>query len=166
MGQQTSSWGQKLTKKLRPLCGVASHIGKGVVLPTVDNLRCAKKAWCFWLGASPNWVRSNQPLIPSVAVVEEVSQSSNETIEAYTGHHIGRKRDRTLWSLIQPRQVQQSRRRWSRRCRSQYRATVKGEVAEGLPGSPKSVACVKRNTRELGRPNSFLVCSEVSKPTN
>ena len=41
-----------------------------------------------------------------------------------------------------------------------------GEVAEGLPGSPKSVACVKRNTRELGRPNSFLVCSEVSEPTN
>ncbi len=32
----------------------------------------------------------------------------------------------------------------------------KGEVAEGLPGSLKSVACVKRNTRELGRPNSFL----------
>jgi hypothetical protein len=38
-----------------------------------------------------------------------------------------------------------------------YRATVKGEVAEGLPGSLKSVACVKRNTRELGRPNPFLV---------
>jgi len=35
----------------------------------------------------------------------------------------------------------------------------KGEVAEGLPGSPKSVACVKRNTRELGRPNSFLVAA-------
>ena len=32
----------------------------------------------------------------------------------------------------------------------------KGEVAEGLPGSPKSVACVKRNIRELGRPNWFL----------
>ena len=31
-----------------------------------------------------------------------------------------------------------------------------GEVAEGLPGSEKSVACVKRNTRELGRPNGFL----------
>jgi hypothetical protein len=39
----------------------------------------------------------------------------------------------------------------------------KGEVAEGLPGSLKSVACVKRNTRELGRPNLFLVCSEVSE---
>jgi hypothetical protein len=38
-----------------------------------------------------------------------------------------------------------------------------GEVAEGLPGSPKSVACVKRNTRELGRPNPFLVNSEVSE---
>jgi len=38
-----------------------------------------------------------------------------------------------------------------------------GEVAEGLPGSPKSVACVKRNTGELGRPNSFLACSEVSE---
>jgi hypothetical protein len=38
----------------------------------------------------------------------------------------------------------------------------KGEVAEGLPGSPKSVACVKRNTRELGRPNSFLAV-EVSE---
>jgi hypothetical protein len=31
-----------------------------------------------------------------------------------------------------------------------------GKVAEGLPGSGKSVACVKRNTRELGRPNRFL----------
>ncbi len=31
----------------------------------------------------------------------------------------------------------------------------KGEVVEGLPGSDKSVACVKRNTRELGRPNGF-----------
>jgi hypothetical protein len=35
----------------------------------------------------------------------------------------------------------------------------KGEVAEGLPGSLKSVACVKRNIRELGRPNSFLVAA-------
>ena len=31
-----------------------------------------------------------------------------------------------------------------------------GEVVEGLPGSGKSVACVKRNTRELGRPNWSL----------
>jgi hypothetical protein len=31
-----------------------------------------------------------------------------------------------------------------------------GEVAEGLPGSGKSMACVKRNTRELGRPSGFL----------
>jgi hypothetical protein len=31
-----------------------------------------------------------------------------------------------------------------------------GEVVEGLPGSGKSVACVKRNTRELGRPSRFL----------
>ena len=31
-----------------------------------------------------------------------------------------------------------------------------GEVVEGLPGSGKSVACVKRNTRELGRPSWFL----------
>src|ERR1044072_7938000 len=64
-------------------------------LPTVDNLRCAKQSLVFLIGCKSR-VRSNQPLIPSVAVVEEVSQSSNETIEAYTGHHIGRKRDRTL----------------------------------------------------------------------
>ena len=32
----------------------------------------------------------------------------------------------------------------------------KGEVVEGLPGSDKSVACVKRDTIELGRPNWFL----------
>jgi hypothetical protein len=50
-----------------------------------------------------------------------------------------------------------------RRSTSQDRATAKGEVTEGLPGSLKSVACVKRNTRELGRPNSFVVCSEVSE---
>ena len=31
-----------------------------------------------------------------------------------------------------------------------------GEVVEGLPGSGKSVACVKRNTKELGRPKCFL----------
>ena len=31
-----------------------------------------------------------------------------------------------------------------------------GEVVEGLPGSEKSVARVKRNTRELGRPSWFL----------
>jgi hypothetical protein len=32
----------------------------------------------------------------------------------------------------------------------------KGEVVEGLPGSEKSVACVKRNTKELGGPGWFL----------
>lgn len=32
----------------------------------------------------------------------------------------------------------------------------KGEVVEGLPGSNKSVACVKRDIGELGRPKSFL----------
>ena len=31
-----------------------------------------------------------------------------------------------------------------------------GEVAEGLPGSDKSVARVKRNSKELGRPRWFL----------
>jgi hypothetical protein len=31
-----------------------------------------------------------------------------------------------------------------------------GEVAEGLPGSGKSMACVKRNTKELGRPSWYL----------
>ena len=31
-----------------------------------------------------------------------------------------------------------------------------GEVVEGLPGSNKSVACVKRDIGELGRPNLFL----------
>jgi hypothetical protein len=32
----------------------------------------------------------------------------------------------------------------------------KGEVVEELPGSEKSVACVKRDITELGRPKSFL----------
>lgn len=31
-----------------------------------------------------------------------------------------------------------------------------GEVVEELPGSGKSVACVKRDTKELGRPSWFL----------
>ena len=31
-----------------------------------------------------------------------------------------------------------------------------GEVVEELPGSEKSMACVKRDTTELGRPNWFL----------
>jgi hypothetical protein len=40
-----------------------------------------------------------------------------------------------------------------------------GEVAEGLPGSGKSVACVKRNTKELGRPSWFLrLAGRQSRP--
>jgi hypothetical protein len=39
-----------------------------------------------------------------------------------------------------------------------------GEVVEGLPGSEKGVACVKRNTRELGRPRWFLL-GQVGEPT-
>ena len=31
-----------------------------------------------------------------------------------------------------------------------------GEVVEGLPGSEKGVARVKRNSKELGRPGWFL----------
>ena len=31
-----------------------------------------------------------------------------------------------------------------------------GKDAEGLPGSEKSVACVERDTKELGRPECFL----------
>jgi hypothetical protein len=41
--------------------------------------------------------------------------------------------------------------------RKPIQSNRKGEVGEGLTGSLKSVAGVKRNTRELGRPNSFLV---------
>ncbi len=52
-----------------------------------------QEAWRFLQGASPFWVRSNQPPIPSVAVVEEV-EKPNKTAEAYTGNHIGRKGDR------------------------------------------------------------------------
>jgi len=33
----------------------------------------------------------------------------------------------------------------------------RGEVVEELPGSGKSVACVKRDITELGRPNWFLI---------
>jgi len=40
----------------------------------------------------------------------------------------------------------------------------KGEVAEGLPGSLKSVACVKRNTRGLGGPTRSSI-EEVSELT-
>jgi len=52
-----------------------------------------QEAWRFLQGESPCWVRSNQPPIPSVAVVEEVKEP-NKTAEAYTGNHIGRKGDR------------------------------------------------------------------------
>jgi len=40
----------------------------------VDELEAVERqeAWRFLQGESPFWVRSNQPPIPSVAVVEEV----------------------------------------------------------------------------------------------
>jgi len=53
-----------------------------------------QEAWRFLQDGRSCRVRSNQPPVPSVAVVEEVKEP-NETAEAYTGNHIGRKGDRT-----------------------------------------------------------------------
>jgi hypothetical protein len=54
------------------------------------------EAWRFLQGESPCRIRPNQPFVPSVAVVkEEWKKFPNETIEAYTGNHMGHKRDRT-----------------------------------------------------------------------
>src|SRR5882672_12016377 len=58
-------------------------------------VRQAKLGVSDWV-KGPSRVRTNQPLVPSVAAVRRRSQKPNETVEAYTGNHIGRKRDRTL----------------------------------------------------------------------
>ena len=53
------------------------------------------EAWRFLQGESPCQGRANHPLVPSVAVVEEVLYGLNEIIEAYTGNHVDRRGDRT-----------------------------------------------------------------------
>ena len=56
----------------------------------------------FLRGESPCGVRINHPLLPSVATATE-EVAPNESVEAYTGKHADRRRDRALLSLIQPR---------------------------------------------------------------
>ena len=92
-----------------------------------------------------------------------MSQSSNETIEAYTGHHIGPYERPHSLKLDIASSSPTKQTAMESKIQKPIQSNRKGEVAEGLPGSHKSVACVKRNTGELGRPNSFLVCSEVSE---
>src|SRR5216110_1449821 len=58
-------------------------------------VRAPSKAGCFLLGESPSRVKTNQLLVPSVAAVRRRSQGPNETVEAYTGNHAGRKGDRS-----------------------------------------------------------------------
>src|SRR3989442_6676865 len=57
----------------------------------------------FLQGESPCGVRINHPLLPSVATATEEVETPNESVEAYTGKHADRRRDRALLSLIQPR---------------------------------------------------------------
>ena len=61
--------------------------------------------WGIFFGAvvSELGVRINHPLLPSVATVTEEVETPNESVEAYTGNHADRRRDRDLQSLIQPR---------------------------------------------------------------
>ena len=61
------------------------------------------EAWRFLQGESPCGVRINHPLLPSVATATEEVETPNESVEAYTGKHADRRRDRDLQSLIQPR---------------------------------------------------------------
>ena len=75
--------------------GYFQRLTRGVSAPSA--------AWRFLQGASPCGATSNQPLLPSVAPGEEAEGTLNEPGEAYTGHHVDRRGDRTPQSLIQPR---------------------------------------------------------------
>ena len=57
----------------------------------------------FLQGERPCGVRINHPLLLSVATATEEVETPNESVEAYTGKHADRRRDRALLSLIQPR---------------------------------------------------------------
>ena len=83
-----SLWAQEAHNKALHL-NATQFSGVAAVNSVVER----QEAWRFLQGESPCWVRSNQPPIPSVAVVEEVKEP-NKTAEAYTGNHIGRKGDR------------------------------------------------------------------------
>src|SRR5438093_1270003 len=76
----------------------AHHVRIGVELV----VRQAKLG-AFLQGESPSGVRTNHPLLPSVATATEEVETANESVEAYTGKHADRRRDRDLQSLIQPR---------------------------------------------------------------
>ena len=78
-------------------------IGSKSLRLSVKPLVRQAKLGAFLQGASPSGVRINHPLLPSVATATEEVETPNKSVEAYTGKHAGRRRDRDLQSLIQPR---------------------------------------------------------------
>src|SRR2546427_743479 len=68
-----------------------------------STVKAPSEAWRFLQGESPCGVRINHPLLPSVATATAEVETPNKSVEAYTGKHAGRRRDRDLQSLIQPR---------------------------------------------------------------
>ena len=68
-----------------------------------DAVSAPSEAWRFLQGESPSGVRINHPLLPSVATATAEVETPNKSVEAYTGKHADRRRDRDLQSLIQPR---------------------------------------------------------------
>ena len=58
------------------------------------SVSAPSEAWRFLQGGSPCGARSNQPLLPSVAPVEG-GENRTTPGEAYTGHHVDRRGDRT-----------------------------------------------------------------------
>src|SRR5437867_10500813 len=81
--------------------GVPAH--RAACRPIVGPLVRQAQLGAFLQGESPCGVRINHPLLPSVATATEEVETPNESVEAYTGKHADRRRDRDLQSLIQPR---------------------------------------------------------------
>ena len=79
--------------------GFGSRLLRLIIEPLVRQA----KLGAFLQGESPCGVRINDPLLPSVATATKEVETANESVEAYTGKHADRRRDRDLQSLIQPR---------------------------------------------------------------
>ena len=78
----------------------------------------------------------------------------NKSVEAYTGKHVGRRRDRTLRSLIQPRHDNMQMATSSAE-RKPIQTDRIGEVREDLPGSTLERGMRVEKRQELGRPFEF-----------
>jgi hypothetical protein len=133
--------------------GTRTRVTSGGNLPPSEVIMSSapSEAWRFLQGARPCGARSNQPLLPSVAPVEEV-----QTEQARGSVHRAPRRPQERPHSPKLETAPLSRLMQTAMVLTRQKPTQRkrlGELPEGLSGSTKSVVCVERRVKNVGGPD-------------